>query len=397
MHESHKFGSLSVEKNSGSSNFQREFLMSPVPLLNESFDILDEDEIRWDPDFDSFTVGGNESGADPLPSFQSFLDKPERSLSMGTKLSTNNSHTQTLACQSDLWPTALAKSSDTTSLPGTTTDSFNSFLSLFLLQNEASISTKLANQIKHKKVTLRDLISLGLGVLESGFSQATDTEESEDSPQLQAKDNLKTKNHIRAGTGKERFVWKLKLIKVDLILSPHLGTIRVTQVSFLSACLSNAAMLGLTPATTSNDAESPFYHGHFSKQAEEWQRSEFKNIKRDLRPTKSQLARSHHPYLDVLPFPTFRERAIALIHADTPVFDEEELCRDLLNDALVCWGSSLGAGIGNSGAPWDIRSWEARPWFMKKWWFLTGGIEGELYQQTRWWCEMRGDDSGYAW
>lgn len=184
--------------------------MSPVPLLNESFDVLDGDETRWDLDFDSIAGGGNESGVNPLRPFQSFLDNPARSLNMRTDLSPDNSHTQTLARQSNLRPTALANSSDTMSLPGTTTDSLNSFLSLFLLQNDATISIKLVNQIEHNKVTLQDLIRLGLGVLESGFSQAVGSEDSEDSAQSQAKYNLKTKNHIRAGTGKRAIYLEAK-------------------------------------------------------------------------------------------------------------------------------------------------------------------------------------------
>jgi hypothetical protein len=81
------------------------------------------------------------------------------------------------------------------------------------------------------------------------------------------------------------------------------------------------------------------------------------------------------------------------------MIDEDELCLDLLNDGLICWGSSIGGGnkaIG-SGAPWDPRSWEAQSWFMKKWWIVIGGVEGEIYKQTEWWCELRGDRSCYPW
>lgn len=81
------------------------------------------------------------------------------------------------------------------------------------------------------------------------------------------------------------------------------------------------------------------------------------------------------------------------------MIDEDELCDDLQKDGLICWGSTLGGGndATGSGAPWDLRSWEAAPWFMKKWWILIGGKEGEIYQQTRWWCEMRGERACYPW
>lgn len=183
-----------------------------------------------------------------------------------------------------------------------------------------------------------------------------------------------------------------------MIDDSNLNLIRLTQVTFLSACLQNAAMLGLTPATASHDdAESPFFSESARLEDMDQVQKGFGHLKIDLRPTKNQLSRRHHPYLDVLPFPTFRERTIALLNVDPPIIDEDELCHDLLNDGLVCWGSAPVVGSTGSGMPWDIRSWEARPWFLKKWWFLTGGVEGEMYAQTRWWCEMRGDRVPRGW
>lgn len=81
------------------------------------------------------------------------------------------------------------------------------------------------------------------------------------------------------------------------------------------------------------------------------------------------------------------------------MIDEDDLCADLQNDGLICWGSSLGGGSAamGSGAPWDARSWEAQSWFLRKWWILIGGAEGEIYKQTRWWCEMRGERFCNPW
>lgn len=75
--------------------------------------------------------------------------------------------------------------------------------------------------------------------------------------------------------------------------------------------------------------------------------------------------------------------------------DEGELFHDLLNNRLICWtldqkGSNAAAVVS---APWDSRSWEAQPWFLRKWWILVGGTEGEMYQQTIWWREMRGEST----
>lgn len=120
----------------------------------------------------------------------------------------------------------------------------------------------------------------------------------------------------------------------------------------------------------------------------------FKTLKPDLRPSSEQITVQHHPYIDILPFPTLRKNLIA--HQGE--IDEDEFFLDLLN-GLVCWG---GAGVGkrdreestgcaSTGTPWDVRSWEARTWFLKKYWTWLGGEDGELTRQTEWWRSIRGD------
>ncbi|KAL4921512.1 hypothetical protein BDW62DRAFT_174813 [Aspergillus aurantiobrunneus] len=121
-----------------------------------------------------------------------------------------------------------------------------------------------------------------------------------------------------------------------------------------------------------------------------------KTLKPDMRPNKEQITISHHPYIDILPFPTVRKNLIT--HQGE--FDEDEFYHDTLT-GLVCWG---GAGVGNkdrnlsagkasTGTPWDSRSWEAQVWFLKKYWSLLGGEDGELVRQTDWWRGIRGEDA----
>jgi hypothetical protein len=179
------------------------------------------------------------------------------------------------------------------------------------------------------------------------------------------------------------------------------NNIRIKQVVFVAACVANASSLGLPPDGLNCDSgESPFFRNSTSESAAKTAcLSDFLHLKTHLRPCATQLIYKHHPYIDVLPFPTFRERLIKLACTKEPMIDEDELCKDLENDGLICWGSSLGGGsvAMGSGAPWDIRSWEAQNWFIKKWWILIGGAEGEIYKQTQWWREMRGERSCYPW
>ncbi|KAF8859049.1 hypothetical protein BDZ45DRAFT_372188 [Acephala macrosclerotiorum] len=178
--------------------------------------------------------------------------------------------------------------------------------------------------------------------------------------------------------------------------------IRIKQVLFVAACVANASTLGITIVTPDcDDLESPFFRDNLSEtSAKTACLNEFAHVRTCLRPCATQLMHRHHPYIDMLPFPTFRERVIKLACAEEPMIDEDDLCKDLSeNDGLICWGSALGGGsaVTGTGTPWDSRSWEAQPWFLRKWWILIGGKDGEIYKQTQWWCEMRGERSCYPW
>lgn len=122
----------------------------------------------------------------------------------------------------------------------------------------------------------------------------------------------------------------------------------------------------------------------------------FKSLKPDLRPSHEQIVTKHHPYIDILPFPTLRKNLI--IHQQD--IDEDEVFHDMLT-GLMCWGGAgmgrrdrdISTGNASTGTPWDYRSWEARPWLLKKYWTLLGGEDGELVRQSEWWRSMRGDDA----
>lgn len=156
----------------------------------------------------------------------------------------------------------------------------------------------------------------------------------------------------------------------------------------------------------------------------------------DLQPVDAQILVAHHPYLDVIPFGGFRARALALLaemEADKDVaaavsenlkrngtsiempclLDEDELCYDMnVADGLMCWGSQVGnAGASQSAQakrdsgsardmrscqPWDMRSWEPQVWFLKKYWYLVGGWDDDMWRNCRWWHSMRGDDLDYS-
>jgi hypothetical protein len=119
-------------------------------------------------------------------------------------------------------------------------------------------------------------------------------------------------------------------------------------------------------------------------------------LKHDLRPTEEQITISHHPMIDIYPFPTLRNNLVTR----QGEYDEDEFFHDSLA-GLICWGSAgigqrdrdASAGKASTGSPWDLRSWEAQEWFLKKYWSLMGGEDGELVRQTEWWRSIRGENA----
>jgi hypothetical protein len=265
-----------------------------------------------------------------------------------------------------------------------------------LLQQEGlALDEKTRLQISETKIDLLSILKAGLEALSHGTLVDVDCSTSHGNREGCTTNSppLRTDKILVLQNANKEYVASLPDIRRN--------NIRIKQVQMVAACVANASSLGLSLESLNCDSgESPFFRESVSESAAKTAcQGDFPDLKMHLRPCAAQLMYRHHPYIDVLPFPTFRERLIKLACAEEPMIDEDELCKDLENDGLICWGSSLGGGSAakGSGAPWDIRSWEAQDWFMKKWWILVGGAEGEIYKQTQWWCEMRGERACYPW
>ncbi|KAL0937056.1 uncharacterized protein CTRU02_206787 [Colletotrichum truncatum] len=106
----------------------------------------------------------------------------------------------------------------------------------------------------------------------------------------------------------------------------------------------------------------------------------------DLCPTGLQRKIIHHPWIDLFPFPTFRDNILLGMEAGV-VFDDE-LCADILEvkdedlerrPSLIVWGKS-----------WEQKAWEANEAFFQKWGFLVGNCP-ELLETTNYWGGKRGE------
>jgi hypothetical protein len=183
---------------------------------------------------------------------------------------------------------------------------------------------------------------------------------------------------------------------------PYANNLRLEAICTLAAMSALGTYIGITQEVLcAEESLSPFFRpgAASADRADNTVRTVqriFETLKPDLRPGREQITVEHHPFIDILPFPTLRRNLIT----NQKKFDEDEFCEDILA-GLVCWG---GAGVGqkdreastgyaSSGTPWDVRSWEARAWFVKKHWGLLGGEDGELVRQSEWWRGIRGEES----
>jgi hypothetical protein len=182
----------------------------------------------------------------------------------------------------------------------------------------------------------------------------------------------------------------MNLLSPPFLADPYKNNLRLVRVATLDAYLSNALSLGMDiPSLYRDDCPSPFYRPR-PDSAEDIRSAVAKmsaRIPEHLKPTPPQVLCPHRPYLDLLPFPILRARAIALMSRNPPLINSAELKSDIMNDGLICWRTS-GSGTGQ---PWDMKSWEAAPWFLRKWPVLVGGEEEEVWKQTVWWRELRGE------
>lgn len=178
------------------------------------------------------------------------------------------------------------------------------------------------------------------------------------------------------------------------------NTITLKTMSFLSAILANAIHIDISPESmVAFDAQSQFWLLGKDDDDSDGQGGDllvgrtrhYNNIAPDLAPTAVQLSMPHHPCFDVLPWPSFRSKAIVASCTNPPTIDEDDLCLDMMSGGVQCWGTTMGSmnGRGN-GMPWDSRSWMAMPWFLKKWKLLTGDDHSDISRTSAWWRSMQG-------
>jgi hypothetical protein len=161
----------------------------------------------------------------------------------------------------------------------------------------------------------------------------------------------------------------ISLVPACPVADPYANYIQLWRGSAWTASVYIAISLKLDiEFIRSSDWDSPFYRATTLEDdpATLLATAQVPYAPANLQPTLPQILFPHHAYLDLIPFPVFRARAITLANTDHgPRCDLLDLKRDI-NAGLVCWSPGNGTDGGNV-QPWDVRSWKAAPWFLRKW------------------------------
>jgi hypothetical protein len=161
-------------------------------------------------------------------------------------------------------------------------------------------------------------------------------------------------------------------------MTPYL-TISIVPVR--CAVETNLAVLAIDESQYQADnALSPFRNGVFACSMD------LQNILSSLAvgapnllPTQLQLEVDHHPYIDIVPSASIRDRLLGALFSESFASNQEELCRDI-EWGLVVWGK----------ASWDERSWEWTAEFVEKWSWL---FDQETLESTNFWRTQRGESA----
>ncbi|KJR82336.1 uncharacterized protein SPSK_03318 [Sporothrix schenckii 1099-18] len=182
-------------------------------------------------------------------------------------------------------------------------------------------------------------------------------------------------------------------------LSPTSYYIPVTELTLLRAVMRISARLGCTEEMWQIDGQSPFVENRKPKKSSgpdantETCLSPRNNedslalLPPNWRPTRVQRAVPHHPALDVLPWPSVREKLIGLFNM--PLDERPPIAADPLALVHLIYDledSAEGLRIWGSD-PYDPTSWEVGQLVFERWWFV---FDRDIIEQSNRWRQLRG-------
>ncbi|KAF3935156.1 hypothetical protein ABW20_dc0106063 [Dactylellina cionopaga] len=164
---------------------------------------------------------------------------------------------------------------------------------------------------------------------------------------------------------------------------PDESNLSIPTFSLLRACTTIAQRLKVCHLLWDFTATSPFY-GTMS--------SQHHDLPADLRPTVTQLTIPHHPMLDLLPWPKFRDRLISTFSLEEtmwPVHKSERLnLLRLVYDMENSEGDGCEGVRVNGTNAYDGSGWEVGQGFFKVWWWA---LDRDIVGRSNYWRSQRGD------
>ncbi|KAK4076662.1 uncharacterized protein Triagg1_4265 [Trichoderma aggressivum f. europaeum] len=110
-----------------------------------------------------------------------------------------------------------------------------------------------------------------------------------------------------------------------------------------------------------------------------------------LHPTSLQYEETHHPWLDLIPFPQFRDNLIRRLATASQEWDfETELCEDVTGVGRLQLSCSRPGFMIWGENSWDTHNWEVTEEFAQKWHDLMDGC-CDLIASTNEWRKKRGE------
>ncbi|KAK0761881.1 hypothetical protein N5P37_004680, partial [Trichoderma harzianum] len=111
----------------------------------------------------------------------------------------------------------------------------------------------------------------------------------------------------------------------------------------------------------------------------------------NLHPTSLQYEETHHPWLDLIPSPQFRDNLLRRLATPSPEWDfETELCEDVTGVGRLQLSCSRPGFMIWGENSWDAHNWEVTEEFAQKWHDLMNGC-CDLITSTNEWRKKRGE------
>ncbi|KAL2019776.1 hypothetical protein VTK56DRAFT_9220 [Thermocarpiscus australiensis] len=161
----------------------------------------------------------------------------------------------------------------------------------------------------------------------------------------------------------------------------------VIGLNVLNAVARNAVSMGFDPQRLcSDESVSPYGQPGPWPPARHRAALPLPSCPDSLRPTALQRTTVHHPWIDLFPFPRFRDNVLRAVAAD--VLDEDELCCNIMDVSPENMSDRVGLIVW--GESWDRWGWEASVPFLRKWGWLVRDCP-EILEGTNRWRERRGE------